>query len=230
MRHLGTALKAVGAVAVLGIIGNSVSLAATGQGFILGKSNKANKVTSLQRTTNGPVLNLRTKRATDAPFTLNGRGKVANLNADQIDGLDSTAFTRTADTAALTGRVGAAETAVAAADAKAVAADAKATAADAKAAGITPQLPIVQARVAATGVVTGRGLGAATIPSTGVFHIVVTEDPAFIYTNYVIQATPISDNCHVHVSSVSNKLYAATTDAAGAAVSGCQFYVTATRL
>lgn len=104
-RHLHTVLKAIGAVAVLGIVGNSVSLAATGQGFILGKSNTANKVTTLQRTSNGPVLNLRNRNRGAAPFTVNGQGRVVNLNADRLDGLHANAFARNATLNQLRGEV-----------------------------------------------------------------------------------------------------------------------------
>ena len=66
MRHLSTALKTIGLVAAVGLVGNSVSLAATGQGLVLGKGNTAKSATGMQRTTTGPVLSLKNKRATDA--------------------------------------------------------------------------------------------------------------------------------------------------------------------
>ncbi len=92
MRHLKTVLTVIGAVTVLVLAANTVALAATGHGFILGKSNSANKVTTLSRTTSGSVLSLHSKSSSNAPLTVNGRGKVANLNADLLDGLDSTAL------------------------------------------------------------------------------------------------------------------------------------------
>jgi len=89
MRHLKTLLTVLGAVTVLILAGNTVALATTGHAFILGKSNSANKITSLSRTTNGTALKVHTKSNNNAPLSVNGHGKVANLNADLVDGLDS---------------------------------------------------------------------------------------------------------------------------------------------
>jgi hypothetical protein len=75
---------------LLVLAGNTIALATTGHSFILGKSNTANKVTSLTRTTSGTALSVATKSSANAPFSVNGRGKVANLNADTVDGIDST--------------------------------------------------------------------------------------------------------------------------------------------
>jgi hypothetical protein len=87
MRRLKTLGSALLVALVLVMGADYVSYAATGHGFVLGKSNSANRLTSLARTTNGPVLNLHARRATDAPLATNGRGRVANLNADKVDGL-----------------------------------------------------------------------------------------------------------------------------------------------
>ena len=87
-----TLLTVIGAVTVLVLAGNTVALAATGHAFVLGKTNKANKVTTLKRTTSGPALSLHTTSSGAAPMTVNGKGKVANLNADTVDGLDSSAL------------------------------------------------------------------------------------------------------------------------------------------
>jgi hypothetical protein len=89
MRRLKTFLTVMGAVTVLVLAANSAVYAATGGTFILGHGNKATKVSTLKRTKAGPALNLVTKSSADAPMIVNGRGKVANLNADQLDGLDS---------------------------------------------------------------------------------------------------------------------------------------------
>jgi hypothetical protein len=66
--------------------------AATGHSFILGKLNKANRVTALKRTTAGPALQLSTTSSNEAPLAVNGTGKVTNLNADLLDGRDATTF------------------------------------------------------------------------------------------------------------------------------------------
>lgn len=92
MRHLRTALTVLGAVTVLLLAGNTLAHAATGKPLILGGSNSAGKQTVLARTTAGPVLSLRATSPSSAPLTTNARGKVANLNADRVDGLDAAAL------------------------------------------------------------------------------------------------------------------------------------------
>ncbi|HWJ09155.1 MAG TPA: hypothetical protein VNS46_07245 [Nocardioides sp.] len=92
MHRLKTALTVLGAVTVLLLAGNTLAYAATGKPLLLGSSNYAGKQTSLARTTNGPVLNLRARSSSSAPLTTNGRGKVTNLNADKVDGLDAAAL------------------------------------------------------------------------------------------------------------------------------------------
>jgi hypothetical protein len=80
---------------------------ATGGNFILGQSNSASTQTKLVAPFAGPALrvdNLNTgasasglKIVTDAarpPLVVNSAVKVANLNADLLDGLDATAFVR----------------------------------------------------------------------------------------------------------------------------------------
>lgn len=93
MRYLKSVLTVIGAVTVLVLAGNTISLATTGHAFILGKANSANKTTTLTRTTSGTVLSLHSKSSSNAPLSVNGTGKVANLNADKVDGLDSTQLT-----------------------------------------------------------------------------------------------------------------------------------------
>jgi hypothetical protein len=93
VHRLKTFLTVIGAVTVLVLAANSAVYAATGGKFILGHKNTASKVSTLKRTTNGAALKLVTKSSANAPMTVTGRGKVGNLNADEIDGLDSTALT-----------------------------------------------------------------------------------------------------------------------------------------
>jgi len=89
MRTLRTFLTVIGAVTVLILAANTVAYAATGGKFILGHTNKANKVSTLKRTSSGAALNLVTKSSGNAPLSTNGKGRVTNLNADMLDGLDS---------------------------------------------------------------------------------------------------------------------------------------------
>jgi hypothetical protein len=95
MRSFKTMLTVIGAVTVLVLAANTVAYAATGGKFILGKANKANKVSVLKRTTSGPALQLSTTPSGGAPMVVNGKGKVANLNADLVDGFDSSALKTT---------------------------------------------------------------------------------------------------------------------------------------
>ena len=87
MRRSKTLLTVIGAVAVLVLAGNTLTLAATGRPLIAGTGNKAKKITTLKRTTDGAALRLKTTPAS-APLEVTGRGRVANLNSDQVDGLE----------------------------------------------------------------------------------------------------------------------------------------------
>jgi hypothetical protein len=89
LKTLGSAVL-VTLVLVMGV--DYAASAATGHPFILGKVNKADKVTVVKRTTAGPALKVTTTSSGAAPFAINGRGKVANLNADRVDGLDASAL------------------------------------------------------------------------------------------------------------------------------------------
>lgn len=82
---------AAGAVTVL-VLGSGTAYAATGGKFILGKSNYAGATSSLTNK-NGTALALNSKSGT-APLKVNRTVKVANLNSDLLDGLDSGSFAR----------------------------------------------------------------------------------------------------------------------------------------
>jgi hypothetical protein len=99
------------AVALLALFLNLTGLAyaATGGNFILGHSNSANKTTALTGSpTSGAALSVTNATAgqpaagfhvssTASPFTVSSPTKVANLNADLLDGIDSTGFQKTSD-------------------------------------------------------------------------------------------------------------------------------------
>lgn len=87
--RLATLLTVIGAVTILLLAGNGVALATTGHGLVLGAHNSTAKQTSLARTKSGPVLGLHSKSSSNPPLAVNGRGRVANLNADLLDGFDS---------------------------------------------------------------------------------------------------------------------------------------------
>lgn len=88
---LSTTSFAAGAVAAL-VIGSGSAYAATGGNFILGKSNSAGATTTLSNA-NGTALSLNSKSGT-APLKVNRTTKVANLNADLLDGLSSSSFAK----------------------------------------------------------------------------------------------------------------------------------------
>jgi hypothetical protein len=68
--------------------------AATGGNFVLGHSNQAGQTSSLTNTGSGPALRLATHRGTTPPLAVSNDAKIARLNADELDGLSSTAFQR----------------------------------------------------------------------------------------------------------------------------------------
>jgi hypothetical protein len=87
------------------VVLGGMSYAATGGNFILGKSNTASSTSSLSAPVAGKALNLTNTStgagatalglnvaAGHAPFTVNSGAKVANLNADKLDGTDSSGF------------------------------------------------------------------------------------------------------------------------------------------
>jgi len=97
----------VASLAALFVALGGTTYAATGGNFLLGKPNTASATTSLTAPVAGKGLQV-TNASTHvgatalglnvasghAPFTVNSGGKVVNLNADKLDGLDSTAFFR----------------------------------------------------------------------------------------------------------------------------------------
>lgn len=72
------------------VIGSGTAYAATGGTFRLGHKNSATKVTTLKNS-RGTALKLTSKAGT-APLAVSSGTKVANLNSDKIDGVDSTAL------------------------------------------------------------------------------------------------------------------------------------------
>jgi hypothetical protein len=103
LRSRLTYANVMATIAVFIALGGT-TLAATGGNFILGQSNSASSTTALSSGTTGPafkVTSTNTGFATalglnvpsgHAPFTVNSGAKVANLNADKLDGKDSSAF------------------------------------------------------------------------------------------------------------------------------------------
>ena len=76
-------------VAVTGAGG--AAYAATGGTFVLGKANSANATTTISRTTTGPALNVTVKPGS-APLAVSSTTKVTKLNADLLDGHDTSYF------------------------------------------------------------------------------------------------------------------------------------------
>lgn len=85
----GIAALGIAATTVMGL--DYVSYAATGGSFILGHANSASTTTSLTRTTAGTTLTLNAQPG-QQPLRVNSTVKATNLNADLLDGLDSSSF------------------------------------------------------------------------------------------------------------------------------------------
>jgi hypothetical protein len=87
--RLERALAVVGATAILVIGFDTITFAATGGSLILGRTNRANATTVLENTGATPPLSLLAQSTATAPFSTNAGGRVANLNADKLDGFDN---------------------------------------------------------------------------------------------------------------------------------------------
>src|SRR4051812_44386378 len=73
---------------------SGTAYAATGGTFILGQTNKANRPSKLVNTKSGPALTLRSQPGS-APLSVSkNRKRVANLNADLLDGVHASALQR----------------------------------------------------------------------------------------------------------------------------------------
>ena len=84
-------LSALGIAMAIVISLDYVSVAATGKSFLLGRTNSSAGQTTLTRTKPGTTLPL-TARTGSAPLKVSGTTKATNLNADLLDGLDSSAL------------------------------------------------------------------------------------------------------------------------------------------
>ncbi len=73
----------------------SMALAADGDFFKVGRANVASAVSTLTKSGAGPALSLKVDRG--APLAVNSGTRVANLNADKVDGLDSARLAGTGD-------------------------------------------------------------------------------------------------------------------------------------
>jgi hypothetical protein len=92
MRRMKTLGSGLVVAVVLVTCGDYLAFAATGDSLLLGKVNHSRAVTTIDRTTNGAALKLSTNNPGAAPLVTNGHGRVANLNADQVDGKHAAAF------------------------------------------------------------------------------------------------------------------------------------------
>jgi hypothetical protein len=100
--HLSYA-NVMATIAVFTALGGT-TYAATGGNFILGRSNSASSTTALSAGTSGPAFKVTNTSGTGGsfnvvpgrqPFTVNTGVKVTNLNADKLDGLDSSSLIST---------------------------------------------------------------------------------------------------------------------------------------
>jgi len=88
-----SALTATALAGLLVLGTDYLSFAATGGSFILGHVNKAGQPSSLTNTGSGPALKLNTSHPGTTPaLAVNSHIKVANLNADLLDGKNASAL------------------------------------------------------------------------------------------------------------------------------------------
>jgi len=89
--RLATAAAVVTSAALLVAGFDLATYAATGDSLLLGKLNKSGTTTTVNNLGRGPVLNLIGGKPYP-PLQVNSKKKVANFNADLVDGFDSTAL------------------------------------------------------------------------------------------------------------------------------------------
>lgn len=87
--RLATAAAVITSAAILVAGFDLATYAATGDSLLLGKINKSGTTTTVNNLGRGPVLNLIGGKPYP-PLKVNSNKKVANFNADLVDGLDST--------------------------------------------------------------------------------------------------------------------------------------------
>ena len=89
--RLKSVLSTLGIACALVVGLDYVSFAATGSSLILGHSNSANAATTITRTTSGPAVSFKSKSGSPS-IAVNQPTKISHLNADLLDGKDSTSF------------------------------------------------------------------------------------------------------------------------------------------
>jgi hypothetical protein len=221
--RLAQALALIGAVTVLVLAANTVALAANGKGFLLGKTNKASKVTTLKRTNPGPALSLKTKSG--PPLAVSSSTKVTKLNADQVDGKSASAFAPSSVAATVTAlgelvdgigdHVGDLGIDVAALADRVDTADALA--------------PIAAGYIESDGTLgNNRGIDSASY-SSGSYLVKITGENYF-YTKYAPTVTPECDKVTVITSSAGGYLFVSFADAVTGAAKPCAFAVSVIKL
>jgi hypothetical protein len=85
-------VAALAAAGLLVVAVDGATYAAAGDSLLLGRVNKADHATTIERTDRGPALRLDTRSSKDAPLRTNGTGKVVHLNADRVDGMHGKAL------------------------------------------------------------------------------------------------------------------------------------------
>lgn len=90
MHRLMPAVTVVAVALLLMTSVDYVAYATTGRSLILGKLNVGDRTTAVKNTGSGPAMAFKVADKAAAPFAVNASGRVARLNADTVDGLDST--------------------------------------------------------------------------------------------------------------------------------------------
>ena len=98
MRSRSLALFALGAACAT-IIGGGAAYATNGASLLIGRTNAATAATTLSNSAGTPLV--LSGRSTSAPLKVSNTVKVANLNADMLDGYGSSALALTAGRSAI---------------------------------------------------------------------------------------------------------------------------------
>ena len=102
--HITSFVSGVVGVVVGAVVLGGVSYAANGSPFLLGRANSETATASLTNTRGIPISLV--AKSGYAPLKVNTSVKVANLNADKLDGVSAESFLRTTSTAYNSARLG----------------------------------------------------------------------------------------------------------------------------
>ena len=103
MRFHNPAIFGLGVASAL-VLAGGTAYATNGGSLLLGRSNTATATTALNNSAGTPLALASAPGL--PPLRVNSSAKVANLNADHLDGLDATAFASTAGRTGMGAKIG----------------------------------------------------------------------------------------------------------------------------